>query len=145
MVRALPPPALNDAPLAPGLYVVATPIGNLRDITLRALDVLAAADLVLAEDTRVTGKLLAAYGLKAKLERHDEHAAERARPKAMAVLADGGRVALVSDAGTPGVSDPATRLISAAPLFAMPSSRLSKGSPQGLEATPARADGGRQT
>ncbi|MFN9926584.1 MAG: SAM-dependent methyltransferase, partial [Phenylobacterium sp.] len=95
MAHALPPPTLNPAPLAPGLYVVATPIGNLRDITLRALDVLAAADLVLAEDTRVTGKLLAAYGLKAKLERHDEHAAERARPKAMAVLAEGGRVALV--------------------------------------------------
>lgn len=111
MARALPPPALNDAPLAPGLYVVATPIGNLRDITLRALDVLAAADLVLAEDTRVTGKLLAAYGLKAKLERHDEHAAERARPRAMAVLAEGGRVALVSDAGTPLISDPGFRLV----------------------------------
>ena len=111
MAHALPPPTLNPAPLAPGLYVVATPIGNLRDITLRALDVLAAADLVLAEDTRVTGKLLAAYGLKAKLERHDEHAAERARPKAMAVLAEGGRVALVSDAGTPLISDPGFRLV----------------------------------
>lgn len=111
MARALPPPTLDDAPLAPGLYVVATPIGNLRDITLRALDVLAQADLVLAEDTRVTGKLLSAYGLSAKLERHDEHAAERARPKAMAVLADGGRVALVSDAGTPLISDPGYRLV----------------------------------
>ncbi|WP_397413631.1 16S rRNA (cytidine(1402)-2'-O)-methyltransferase [Phenylobacterium sp.] len=111
MAHALPPPTLNAAPLAPGLYVVATPIGNLRDITLRALDVLAAADLVLAEDTRVTGKLLAAYGLKAKLERHDEHAAERARPKAMAVLSEGGRVALVSDAGTPLISDPGFRLV----------------------------------
>ncbi len=111
MARALPPPTLDDAPLAPGLYVVATPIGNLRDITLRALDVLAQADLVLAEDTRVTGKLLSAYGLSAKLERHDEHAAERARPKAMAVLADGGRVALVSDAGPPLISDPGYRLV----------------------------------
>jgi len=111
MARPLPPPALNDAPLAPGLYVVATPIGNLRDITLRALDVLAAADLVLAEDTRVSGKLLAAFGLKAKLERHDEHAAERARPKALSLLAQGGRVALVSDAGTPLVSDPGYRLV----------------------------------
>jgi len=111
MARDLPLPALNDAPLAPGLYVVATPIGNLRDITLRALDVLAQADLVLAEDTRVTGKLLNAYGLSAKLERHDEHAAERARPKALAALAEGKRVALVSDAGTPLISDPGYRLV----------------------------------
>ncbi|MBW8813778.1 MAG: 16S rRNA (cytidine(1402)-2'-O)-methyltransferase [Caulobacterales bacterium] len=111
MARALPPPPLDDAPLAPGLYVVATPIGNLRDITLRALDILAQADLVLAEDTRVTGKLLAAFGLSAKLERHDEHAAERARPKALAALAAGGRVALVSDAGTPLISDPGYRLV----------------------------------
>lgn len=111
MARALTPPKLDDAPLAPGLYVVATPIGNLRDITLRALDVLAQADLVLAEDTRVTGKLLAAYGLSARLERHDEHAAERARPKALAALAEGRRVALVSDAGTPLISDPGYRLV----------------------------------
>ncbi|HET6972258.1 MAG TPA: 16S rRNA (cytidine(1402)-2'-O)-methyltransferase [Phenylobacterium sp.] len=111
MARALPPPTLDDAPLAPGLYVVATPIGNLRDITLRALDVLAQADLVLAEDTRVAGKLLSAFGLSAKLERHDEHAAERARPKALAALAEGRRVALVSDAGTPLISDPGYRLV----------------------------------
>ena len=111
MPARLPPPALNDAPLAPGLYVVATPIGNLRDITLRALDVLAGADLVLAEDTRVTAKLLSAYGLSARLERYDEHAAERARPKVLAVLAEGGRVALVSDAGTPLISDPGYRLV----------------------------------
>lgn len=111
MARPLPTPALDDAPLEPGLYVVATPIGNLRDITLRALDVLARADLVLAEDTRVTGKLLSAFGLSAKLERHDEHAAERARPKALAALAAGGRVAVVSDAGTPLISDPGYRLV----------------------------------
>lgn len=111
MVRALPTPALDDAPLAPGLYVVATPIGNLRDITLRALDVLNAADLVLAEDTRVAGKLLAAYGLSAKLARYDEHGAEQTRPRAMAALAEGQRVALVSDAGTPLVSDPGYRLV----------------------------------
>jgi len=89
---------------------VATPIGNLRDITLRALDVLAAADLVLAEDTRVTGKLLSVYGLAKRLERYDEHAAARTRPKALAALAQGGRVALVSDAGTPLISDPGYRL-----------------------------------
>jgi 16S rRNA (cytidine1402-2'-O)-methyltransferase len=106
-----PPPALNDAPLEPGLYLVATPIGNLRDITLRALDVLSGADLVLAEDTRVTGKLLSAYGLKARLERYDEHGAARTRPKALAALEAGGRVALVSDAGTPLVSDPGYRLV----------------------------------
>jgi len=111
MARPLPSPVLDDAPLAPGLYVVATPIGNLRDITLRALDVLGACDLVLAEDTRVSGKLLSAFGLSKKLERYDEHAAERARPKVMATLAQGGRVALISDAGTPLVSDPGYRLV----------------------------------
>ena len=105
------PPALSTAPLAPGLYIVSTPIGNLRDITLRALDVLAAADLILAEDTRVSGKLLSAYGLKNKLERYDEHAAERARPRVLRALAEGGRIALVSDAGTPLVSDPGFRLV----------------------------------
>src|SRR5690606_39153147 len=73
-----PPTAPPPRPVAPGLYLVATPIGNLRDMTLRALDVLAAADLVLAEDTRVTAKLLTAYGLKAKLERCDDHASARA-------------------------------------------------------------------
>jgi 16S rRNA (cytidine1402-2'-O)-methyltransferase len=111
MARGIPPPKLDDAPLAPGLYVVATPIGNLRDITLRALDVLAAADLVLAEDTRVAGKLLSAYGLSAKLERYDEHGAGRARPRAMAALAEGKRVALISDAGTPLISDPGYKLV----------------------------------
>src|SRR6059058_1890520 len=81
MAARPPPPALDDAPLSPGLYVVATPIGNLRDITLRALDVLAGADLILAEDTRVAGKLLAAHGLKGRLERYDDPAAARARPR----------------------------------------------------------------
>ena len=106
-----PPPPLSDAPLEPGLYVVATPIGNLRDITLRALDVLAQADIVLAEDTRVTAKLLNAYRLSKKMARYDEHAAARARPKVLEALANGARVALVSDAGTPLVSDPGYRLV----------------------------------
>jgi 16S rRNA (cytidine1402-2'-O)-methyltransferase len=110
LATPLPPPQLSEAPLAPGLYLVATPIGNLRDITLRALDVLAGADVVLAEDTRVSGKLLAAYGLSKKLERYDEHAAERVRPKVLQMLADGAKVALISDAGTPLVSDPGYRL-----------------------------------
>ena len=104
------PPA-KDALLEPGLYIVSTPIGNLRDMTLRAIDVLAGADLVLAEDTRVSGKLLSAYGVKNKLERYDEHAAERARPRVLQLLAQGGRVALVSDAGTPLISDPGYRLV----------------------------------
>ncbi len=95
-----------DPDLAPGLYVVSTPIGNLRDITLRALDVLAAADLVLAEDTRVTAKLLTAYGLKARLERCDDHASARAAETAVKAITEGSVVALVSDAGTPLVSDP---------------------------------------
>ena len=97
------PPA---RPVSPGLYLVATPIGNLRDITLRALDVLSAADLVLAEDTRVTAKLLSAFGIKAKLERCDDHASQRAAEIAIEHLKEGAVVALVSDAGTPMVSDP---------------------------------------
>ena len=106
----LPPPQLNEAPLAPGLYLVATPIGNLRDITLRALDVLAGADMVLAEDTRVTGKLLNAFGLKKKMVRYDDHAGEQVRPMVLAALTAGGTVALVTDAGSPLVSDPGYRL-----------------------------------
>ena len=101
-----PPTAPPARSVAPGLYLVATPIGNLRDMTLRALDVLAAADLVLAEDTRVTAKLLTAYGLKAKLERCDDHASARAAEIAIERLKAGEVVALVSDAGTPLVSDP---------------------------------------
>jgi 16S rRNA (cytidine1402-2'-O)-methyltransferase len=111
MSRHPPPPALSEVPLEPGLYVVATPIGNLRDITLRALDVLSGCDLVLAEDTRVAAKLLSAYGLSKKVERYDEHSAERSGPKALALLAEGGRVAQISDAGTPLVSDPGFRLV----------------------------------
>lgn len=101
-----PPTAPPPRSVAPGLYLVATPIGNLRDMTLRALDVLAAADLVLAEDTRVTAKLLTAYGLKAKLERCDDHASTRAAEVAVERIRGGEVVALVSDAGTPLVSDP---------------------------------------
>ena len=111
MSRHPPPPALSEAPLDPGLYVVATPIGNLRDITLRALDVLSGCDLVLAEDTRVAAKLLSAYGLSKKVERYDEHSADRSGPKALALLAQGGRIAQISDAGTPLVSDPGFRLV----------------------------------
>lgn len=98
---------------AGGLYLVATPIGNARDITLRALDVLGAADLVACEDTRVTGRLFAMLGLSAPLTPYHEHNAERARPALLARLREGAVVALVSDAGTPLVSDPGFRLVRA--------------------------------
>ncbi|MDX2235741.1 MAG: 16S rRNA (cytidine(1402)-2'-O)-methyltransferase [Hyphomonadaceae bacterium] len=98
-------------PLEAGLYVVATPIGNLRDITLRALDVLGGAQLVLAEDTRVTAKLLAAYGLSPRVQSYHEHNADAMRPQVLAALAAGQAVALVSDAGTPLVSDPGFKLV----------------------------------
>jgi len=97
--------------LTPGLYVVATPIGNARDITLRALDVLAAADVVLAEDTRVAAKLFAIHGIRARLSTYNEHNAERERPRVLARLRAGARVALISDAGTPLVSDPGFKLV----------------------------------
>ena len=100
----------DEKPLEPALYLVATPIGNLRDITLRALDVLAKADLVLAEDTRVTGKLLNAYGIKAKLQRYDDHMGAKIRPQIIERLAAGDRIALATDAGSPLVSDPGYRL-----------------------------------
>lgn len=101
-----PPTAPPPRRVSAGLYLVSTPIGNLRDITLRALDVLATADVVLAEDTRVTARLLAAYGLKARLERCDDHVSTRAAEIAVQCMMNGGVVALVSDAGTPMVSDP---------------------------------------
>src|SRR4051812_34215607 len=101
-----------EAPrLTPGLYLVATPIGNLRDITLRALEILAAADLVACEDTRVTRKLFDHYGLSAPLIAYHDHNAETARPKILDKLAAGSAVALVSDAGTPLISDPGYRLV----------------------------------
>ena len=100
--------------LAPGLYVVATPIGNLRDITLRALDVLTAADRVLAEDTRQTGKLFDAYDISAKLTAYHDHNAAARIPQVLGWLAEGQAVALVSDAGTPLVSDPGFKLVRAA-------------------------------
>lgn len=97
--------------VTPGLYVVSTPIGNLRDITLRALDILAAADEVLAEDTRVAGKLLSAYGIKARLSPYHDHNGAERRPQILARLEQGARIALISDAGTPLVSDPGWKLV----------------------------------
>ena len=98
-------------PLAPGLYVVATPIGNLGDTTLRALATLAAADIVACEDTRVTSVLLRHFGITTKLLAYHDHNAARQRPKLLAALNEGKSVALVSDAGTPLVSDPGYRLV----------------------------------
>jgi 16S rRNA (cytidine1402-2'-O)-methyltransferase len=101
-------------PLAAGLYLVATPIGNLRDVSLRALEVLAAADVIACEDTRVTRKLVSHYGIATPLTPYHDHNAATARPKLIARLGEGARVALVSDAGTPLVSDPGYRLVQAA-------------------------------
>jgi 16S rRNA (cytidine1402-2'-O)-methyltransferase len=98
---------------AAGLHLVATPIGNLRDVTLRALEVLAGADLIACEDTRVTGTLTRHYGIATPLTPYHDHNAETARPKILARLAQGGSVALVSDAGTPLVSDPGYKLVRA--------------------------------
>lgn len=104
-------PAIETIRLAPGLYVVATPIGHLSDITLRALATLKAADLVLCEDTRVTRKLLDRYSLAPKLLAYHDHNAASVRPKILRELAGGAAIALVSDAGTPLVSDPGYKLV----------------------------------
>src|SRR5262245_36259357 len=98
-------------PLPPGLYVVATPIGNLADITLRALAVLERADIVYCEDTRHSRTLLAHYAISRPLRAYHEHNAERERPQILAELAAGKRVALISDAGTPLISDPGYKLV----------------------------------
>ena len=100
--------------LEPGLHLVATPIGNLGDITLRALWVLGGVDRILCEDTRVTGRLLSRFGIATPLEAYHDHNAERVRPAALAALRRGERLALVSDAGTPLVSDPGYKLVRAA-------------------------------
>lgn len=96
---------------APGLHIVATPIGHLDDITLRALKTLAGADLVACEDTRITGRLLKHYGIDVTMTPYHEHNAAAQRPKLLARLAEGAAIALVSDAGTPLVSDPGFRLV----------------------------------
>ncbi len=102
--------AIEAPALAPGLHVVATPIGNLRDMTLRALETLAGADLIACEDTRVTRKLTDHYGITTPLTPYHEHNASEARPKLLARLSAGAAVALVSDAGTPLISDPGFKL-----------------------------------
>jgi len=96
--------------LLPGLYIVATPIGNLGDITLRAVDVLKGVEAVACEDTRVTGKLLHHLGIKKRLIRYDDHADEADRERLLGLMGEAA-VALVSDAGTPLISDPGYRLV----------------------------------
>ena len=93
------------------LSVVATPIGNMEDITLRALRVLKEADYILSEDTRVTGKLLKRHGIETPMKRYDAHASESVHQSVISDLEDGKKIALVSDAGTPGVSDPGVLLV----------------------------------
>ncbi|WP_379550390.1 16S rRNA (cytidine(1402)-2'-O)-methyltransferase [Qipengyuania sp. DGS5-3] len=111
MSDIIPPPnSPSDQLLDAGLYIVATPIGNLGDITLRAVDVLRRCDAVACEDTRVTGKLLKHLGLSKRLIRYDDHADARHREQ-IVELARGSVVALVSDAGTPLISDPGYRLV----------------------------------
>ena len=102
---------IQKTSLKSGLYLVATPIGNLRDITLRAIDTLAAADIVACEDTRVSGKLFQALGFKKKLIPYHDHNADTQRPFLLGLIAEGKSVALISDAGMPLISDPGYKLV----------------------------------
>jgi len=111
--------------LAAGLHVVATPIGNLGDISLRAMAALACADVVLCEDTRRARKLLTHFGISRDVQVYEEHSAQRVRPHVLAKLRDGKSVALISDAGTPLISDPGFKLVREAietgiPVFPVP-------------------------
>lgn len=105
--------SVASQPLKGGLYVVATPIGNLKDITLRALETLKNVDLILAEDTRLSRRLLEHYGITTPLLSCHEHNEVERTPEIMRQLQDGRRLALISDAGTPAVSDPGYRLVKA--------------------------------
>ena len=106
---------MNDVMETMGiLSVVATPIGNMEDITLRALRVLGECDYILCEDTRVTGKLLARHEIKTRMKRYDAHTSGKVHAEILSDLEDGKHLALVSDAGTPGVSDPGVLLVQSA-------------------------------
>src|SRR5215211_3266754 len=102
---------LNAPKPVPGLYLVATPIGHLGDITLRALETLAGVDIIACEDTRITRRLTERYVISAELKPYHEHNAAMARPKILEKLAQGASIALVSDAGTPLISDPGFKLV----------------------------------
>src|SRR5437868_396996 len=112
----LPAPDESDVAksLSPGLYITATPIGNAADITIRALNVLKNCDAIVAEDTRVTSRLLSLHGISRPLLIYHDHNAASAGPRLLARLRQGERLALVTDAGTPLVSDPGYRLVKAA-------------------------------
>lgn len=97
--------------MKPGFYLVATPIGNLRDITFRALDVLSSVDLIVCEDTRVTGKLMKAYGFKKKMQVYNDHSTDQQREHLIKFVQEGQSIAVLSDAGTPLVSDPGYKLV----------------------------------
>jgi 16S rRNA (cytidine1402-2'-O)-methyltransferase len=109
--KPIPVSSKSQSELEAGLYVTATPLGNSRDITLRALNVLQSCDIIAAEDTRVTAKLLSIYGISKPLKSYNDHNASLERPRLLARLRDGARVALVSDAGTPLISDPGYKLV----------------------------------
>lgn len=104
------PESVPCEPLEPGLYIVATPIGNLGDITMRAVDVLRRVSVIACEDTRVTGKLLKAASVETRMQRYDDHASSNTRDRLLDMARDEA-VALVSDAGTPLISDPGYRLV----------------------------------
>ncbi|MEM6648737.1 MAG: 16S rRNA (cytidine(1402)-2'-O)-methyltransferase [Pseudomonadota bacterium] len=116
---------ISKTSLAPGLYVAATPIGNLGDMSARLEEVLAQVDLVLCEDTRVTGRLLQALSIKTKTKPYHDHNGQAVRPAILEALSAGGTMALVSDAGTPLIADPGYKLVQEArqagiPIFAIP-------------------------
>ncbi len=97
--------------MKPGFYLVATPIGNLRDITFRALDILSSVDLIICEDTRVTGKLMSAYGFKKRMQVYNDHSTDNQRDTLISLVESGHSVAVLSDAGTPLISDPGYKLV----------------------------------
>ena len=119
MSKALPPvhrysiggSTFEARSLPAGLYLIATPIGNLRDVTIRALETLASADVIYCEDTRITSRLLTHYGIAKSLKPYHDHNAAKVRPVLLEVLGSGAVVALASDAGTPLISDPGYKLV----------------------------------